>query len=124
MSNTTNPSARELLAKMRAGMGRVPAAIEKSTVVDESLIQEHMRSRMYAMPQEGALDEQTRVLVYLAAALAGSSPACVRAMSDKIALQGIPKDKVLETLRIVRFAMATKMIGDAEPIFDALTGLE
>jgi hypothetical protein len=124
MSNTTNPSAQELLAKMRAGMGRVPAAIEKSTVVDESLIQEHMRSRQYAMPQEGALDEQTRVLIYLAAALAGSSPACVRAMSDKIALQSIPKDKVLETVRIVRFAMATKIIGDAEAVFDALTGLE
>ncbi|WP_215864676.1 hypothetical protein [Acidithiobacillus concretivorus] len=43
---------------------------------------------------------------------------------DRRLLQGISKDKVLETVRIVRFAMATKIIGDAEPIFDALTGLE
>lgn len=118
--STSSPTAAEILNAMRAGMGRAPAAIEKSVVVDESLIHEHMRSRAYAMPQAGALDEETRTLIYLAAALAGSSPACVKAMADKIARQGIPADKVLETIRIVRFAMATKIIGDAEPVFDAL----
>jgi hypothetical protein len=55
---------------MRAGMSGVPAAIEKSTVVADGLIQEHMRSRMYAMSQGGALDESIRTLIYLAAALA------------------------------------------------------
>lgn len=124
MTTTTLPSAQELLAKMRAGMGRVPAAIEKSTLVDDGLIQEHMRSRAYAMPEGGALDEQTRTLIYLAAALAGSSPACVRAMADKVVQQGIPNDKVLETMHIVRFAMASKVIGDAEPVFDALVGAQ
>jgi len=54
VTTQTMPSAQELLTKMRAGMGRVPAAIEKSTVVDDGLIQEHMRSRMYAMPEGGA----------------------------------------------------------------------
>ncbi len=62
MTTPTIPSAKDLLAKMRASMGRVPAAIEKSTIVDDGLIQEHMRSRMYAMPEGGALDEQTRTL--------------------------------------------------------------
>jgi alkylhydroperoxidase/carboxymuconolactone decarboxylase family protein YurZ len=79
-----------------------------------------MRSRMYAMPPSGALDEQTRTLIYLAAALAGSSPACVRAMADKVVQEGISAAKVLETVHIARFAMATKIIGDAEPVFDAL----
>ena len=120
MTKQPTKAAQDLLDKMRAGMGRAPAAIEKSTLVDDGLIQEHMRSRMYAMPQGGALDEETRTLIYLAAALAGSSAACVRAMSDKISMQGIDAGKVMETLRIVRFAMATKVIGDAEPVFDAL----
>lgn len=60
--------------------------------------------------------------IYLAAALAGSSPACVHAMADRVVQQGIPAAKVLETVHIARFAMATKIIGDAEPVFDALTG--
>lgn len=124
MTTSNLPSAQDLLAKMRAGMGRVPAAIEKSTVVHDGLIQEHMRSRAYAMPEGGALDEQTRTLIYLAAALAGSSPACVRAMADKVVQQGISKDKVLETVHIARFAMATRVIGDAEPVFDALVGAQ
>lgn len=74
------------------------------------------------MPAEGVLDEETRTLIYLAAALAGSSPACVQAMADKIARQGIAPAKVVETIRITRYAMATKIIGDAEPVFAALNG--
>ncbi|MHB1565758.1 MAG: carboxymuconolactone decarboxylase family protein [Acidiferrobacter sp.] len=120
MTVATTLTAQDLLAKMRAGMGNVPAAIEKSILVDDGLIHEHMRSRAYAMPENGALDEQTRTLIYLAAALTGSSPACVRAMADKVVQQGISVAKVLETVHIARFAMATKIIGDSEPVFDAL----
>ncbi|WP_287787965.1 hypothetical protein [Acidiphilium sp.] len=43
-------------------------------------------------------------------------------MADRVVQQGIPAAKVLETVHIARFAMATKIIGDAEPVFDALTG--
>jgi len=98
---------------MRAGMSGVPAAIEISTVVADGLIQEHMRSRMYAMSEGGALDESIRTLIYLAAALA-----------DKVVQQHIHKTKVLETTHVARLAMATKMIGDAEPVFDALVGAQ
>ena len=111
----------EVLSMMRTTMGVVPPAIEKSVAVDPGLILEHVRSRAYAMPQQApALDETTRTLIYLAAALAGSSPACVKAMANKIAQQRIEPAKVVETLHIVRLAMATKVIGDAEPVFDAL----
>lgn len=114
-------NANEILEMMRKGMGEVPAAIEKSVPVDPVLIQEHMRSKAFAMPAEKpALDEDTRTLIYLAAALADTSPACVKAMAHKIAQQGIAHEKVVETLHIVRLAMATKVIGDAEPVFDAL----
>lgn len=113
--------AQEILEMMRKGMGSVPPAIEKSVPVDPALIGEHIRSKGFAMPAENpALDEETRTLIYLAAALAGNSPACVQAMSNKIVKQGIPRAKVIETLHIVRLAMATKIIGDAEPVFDAL----
>ncbi len=114
-------TAEEVLAMMRRTMGAVPPAIEKSVAVDPGLILEHARSRGFAMPaQAPALDDATRTLVYLAAALAGSSPACVRAMANKVVQQGIPRAAVTETLHIVRFAMATRVIGDAEPVFDAL----
>ncbi|MCA7119196.1 MAG: hypothetical protein LGL72_07265 [Acidibrevibacterium sp.] len=46
MTKSSGQSAQDLLEAMRAGMGRVPAAIEKSTAVDDGLIHEHMRSRM------------------------------------------------------------------------------
>jgi hypothetical protein len=41
-------------------------------------------------------------------------------MANKAKMQGIAPEKVLETVRIVRLALATKIVGDAEPVFDAM----
>ena len=55
------------------------------------------------MPPEGALDDETRTLLYLASALAAGSAACIQAMANKAKMQGIPAAKILETVHIVRF---------------------
>lgn len=124
MTTDQKPTVDQVFAMMRKTMGSIPTAIEKATAVDEGLLHEHLRSRAYAMPAEGALDEETRTLIYLASALAGSSKACIQAMANKARMQGIAPEKVLETVRIVRFALATKVIGDAEPVFEALQSVE
>ena len=124
MSDERKPSIEEIFGMMRKTMGGVPDAIQRAAAVDESLVYEHLRSRAFAMPTaKPALDEETRTLVYLAAALAGSSHACVEAMSNKAKVQGIPAEKLLETLHIVRFALATRVIGDAEPVFRAMESM-
>jgi alkylhydroperoxidase/carboxymuconolactone decarboxylase family protein YurZ len=120
MNTEQKPTVEQVFGMMRQMMGSIPSAIEKATAVDEGLLYEHLRSRAYAMPQEGALDEETRTLIYLASALAASSTACIQAMANKAKMQGIAPEKVLETVRIVRFALATKVIGDAEPVFEAV----
>ena len=121
MNPEQKPTVEQVFGMMRKTMGSIPSAIEKAVAVDEGLLYEHLRSRAYAMPAEGALDDETRTLIYLASALAASSKACIQAMADKAKMQGIAPAKVLETLRIVRFALATKVIGDAEPVFAAMT---
>jgi alkylhydroperoxidase/carboxymuconolactone decarboxylase family protein YurZ len=123
MNSTQKPTVDEIFGMMRKMMGTVPSSIEKAAQVDEGLLYEHLRSRQYAMPPEGTLDEETRTLLYLASALAAGSVACIQAMANKAKMQGIPAAKVLETLHIVRFALATKVIGEAEPVFDALREL-
>ena len=121
MNNQDKPSIEQIFGMMRKSMGTIPDAIQKAAVVDQGLVYEHLRSRGYAMPTEkAALDEETRTLIYLAAALAASSHACVEAMANKAKVQGIPAEKLLETLHIVRFALATRVIGDAEPLFGAM----
>lgn len=105
---------------MRKMMGGVPSSIAKAAKVDERLLCEHLRSRQYAMPAEGALNDETRTLIYLASALAAGSAACIHAMANKAKVQGIAAEKILETVHIVRLAAATKVIGEAEPVFDAL----
>lgn len=120
MASDSKPTVDQVFAMMRNNMGSIPSAIEKATSVDEGLLDEHLRSRAYAMPAEGALDDETRTLIYLAAALAASSKACIQAMANKSKMQGIAPEKVLETVKIVRLALATKVIGDGEPIFEAL----
>ena len=123
MSTTQKPTVDEIFGMMRKMMGAIPSSIEKAAKVDEGLLYEHLRSRQYAMPPEGALDEETRTLLYLASALAAGSAACIQAMANKAKMQGIPAAKILETLHIVRFALATKVIGEAEPVFEALRDL-
>jgi alkylhydroperoxidase/carboxymuconolactone decarboxylase family protein YurZ len=121
MSEERKPSIEEIFGMMHKSMGAIPSAIQKAAAVDETLVYEHLRSRAFAMPTEKpALDEETRTLMYLAAALASSSHACVEAMANKAKIQGIAAEKLLETLRIVRFALATRVIGDAEPLFSAM----
>ncbi len=120
MNPEQKPTVKQVFGMMRQMMGSVPSAIEKAVAVDEGLLYEHLRSRGYAMPAEGALDEETRTLIYLASALAASSKACIQAMANKAKMQGIAPEKVLETVRIVRFALATKVVGDSEPVFEAM----
>lgn len=121
MTNDRTPTLEEIFNMMRKSMGTIPEAIQKAAAVDEGLVYAHLRSRGYAMPAEKpALDEETRTLIYLAAALAASSHACVEAMANKAKVQGIPAEKLLETLHIVRFALATRVIGDASPLFSAM----
>jgi alkylhydroperoxidase/carboxymuconolactone decarboxylase family protein YurZ len=121
MNPEQKPTVEQVFGMMRKTMGSIPTAIEKAVAVDEGLLYEHLRSRSYAMPADGALDEETRTLIYLASALAASSKACIQAMANKAKMQGIAPEKVLETVRIVRFALATKIVGDAEPVFEAMT---
>lgn len=121
MITEKQPTVEEVFAMMKQTTGSVTTAIEKATTVDDSVLYEHLRSRAYAMPKEGALDDETRTLIYLAAALAAGSKACIQAMSNKARMQGISPSKVLETFRITRFALATKVIGDAEATFESFT---
>ncbi len=123
MSTMQKPTVDEVFGMMRKMMGAIPSSIEKAAKVDEGLLYEHLRSKQYAMPPEGALDEETRTLLYLASALAAGSAACIQTMANKVRMQGIPAAKILGALHIVRFALATKVIGEAEPIFEALRGV-
>ena len=123
MTSDQKPAVDQVSGAMRKTIGSIPSVIEKATAFDEGLLDEHLRSRAYAIPAKGALDEETRTLIYLASALAGSSKACIQAMANKAKMQGIAPEKVLETVRIVRFALATKVIGDAEPVFEALQSI-
>lgn len=115
MSQTDIPT---ILQGMEASMGTVPPAISKAAQVDPDMLHEQIHSSAFAMPPEhGALDPESRTLVYLAAALASSNHACTQAMVNKARVQAIPTQKLLEAFHIARYAMATRVVGDAEPLF-------
>lgn len=101
--------------------GTIPRAIELAGTVAPEMVFEQMRSSSYAMPKEdGALDGEARTLIYLGIALATSSDACIKAMMNKARAMGIAKSKIIETLKIARYAEATRVIGNAEPLLDQL----
>jgi len=117
----TQPEIQAILKGMETAMGSIPPAIRKAAEVDHAMVFEQARSSAFAMPPEaGALDPETRTIVYLVAALASSNHACTQAMSNKARVQGIASAKLLEAFHIARYAMATRVVGDAEPLFEML----
>ena len=116
------PTTGQILAMMEEQLGPegVPQVMRHAARVMPEMLAEHVRGKMFAMPPEdGALDDETRTLIYLGAALASSSHECVKAMSALAVRQGIAREKLLETFKIARLAVASGMIGNAEPLLAA-----
>lgn len=112
---------QQILDQMAAAMGEAPPAIEKAGTADPAMVYEQARSSAFAMPPEGgALDPDARTLIYLAVALATSNHACTIAMLNKARRQGIATAKLIEAFHIARYAMATQVVGNAEPLFDLI----
>ena len=121
--NQQTPNATEIekiLDGMRTAMGEVPHAIVKAATSDPRMVVEQVHSSAFAMPEGGPLDQETRTLIYLAVALATSNNACIKAMTNKARVQSIDSEKLIEALHIARYAMATQVIGNAEPVFDLI----
>lgn len=116
------PTTEQILSMMKGAMdGKLPRAIELAGEVFPEFVAEQVRSSAFAMPQDGgALEAETRTLIYLGVALATGSKACIEAMMNKAKIQQISKEKILETLKIARYAEATRVIGNAEIVLEHL----
>ena len=115
------PSTEQILSMMKGAMdGKLPKAIELAGDVFPEFVAEQARSSAFAMPQNGALEAETRTLIYLGVALATGSKACIEAMMNKAKMQQISKEKILETVKIARYAEATRVIGNAEIVLEHL----
>lgn len=121
---TEQPTVEQILIGMSANLnGSIPMTIQLATTVMPDIIQRHVQDSGYAMPKgegAGALDEQTRTLIYLGIALATGSTSCIESMTNKAQALGISTDKLLGTFKIARFAEATRVLANAETLFAKL----
>ena len=126
MTTDTAPTVDQVVANMTASLnGQVPPAIRRAVTVMPELVVRHAQDSAFAMPpQGGALTNETRTLIYLGIALATGSRACIEAMTDKAQGLGITPEKLLETFKIARFAEATRVLGNAEPLLAKLDGAQ
>lgn len=121
MMSQSQPTPEAILDRMRATLGTLPPAIQKAATADPRMLVEQARSSAFAMPEDdAALSPQTRTLVYLAVALATGNRACTLAMLGKARGQRIRDAQLLEAFHIARYAQATQVLGNAEPLFDLL----
>lgn len=115
------PTTEQILDMMTNAMdGNLPKAIELAGEVFPEMVAEHAHSSAFALPKDGALEAETRTLIYLGVALATGSKACIEAMMNKAKMQNISKVKILETFKIARYAEATRVLGNAEIVFEHL----
>ncbi len=120
--NNQQPTLEQIMQGIAQAMdGKLPESLKLAAEVYPEMVFEHAQNNMFAMPPEGgALDGETRVLIYLAVALATGSRACIEAMMNKAKIAGISKEKILETFKIARFAEATRVFGNAENVLKHL----
>lgn len=113
---------KQILTGMSKQMnGKLPRSIKLAAEVMPDMVLRHVEDNGFAMPKDGgALDGETRTLIYLGIALATGSQACIEAMMNKAHSLNISKDKILETYKIARFAEATRVVGNAETVFQHL----
>ena len=124
MTTTTTPSLEQVLATMTTSLnGTVPRSVQLAAQVMPDLVLRHAQDSGYAMPREGgALSDETRTLIYLGIAMATGSRACTEAMTSKAQTLSSDRAKLLETVKIARFAEATRVFGNAEYVLAQLAG--
>jgi len=119
------PTLEQVLAGMSAPVGgHLPRMVELAATVIPELVFKHAQDGGFAMPKEGgALPEETRALILLGIALATGSH-CVEGLMHKAKAQNIEAAKILETVKIARFAEATRVFNNAEHILAQLDASE
>jgi hypothetical protein len=96
---------------MRQNLGQaLPPVMEKVYAKDPALFADHLRGKAFAQPEDGALDGLTRA----------GAEGCARAMTHRAKALGVPKEAILETAHIARFAVAGRALEAMEPMFDEL----
>lgn len=123
-SSTAQPTVDQIMAGMSAGLGgkAVPPMIQLAATVMPDMVLRQAQDSGFAMPKEGgALAEETRTILLLGIALATGSD-CVENLVNKAKAQGIDDAKLLETLKIARFAEATRVFNNAVPLLAQLGG--
>lgn len=123
MTTQTAPTVDQILTNMTVSLnGHIPPSVTYASTVMPQMVLRHVQDSGFAMPKDGSgvLTEETRTLIYLGVALATGSHACVEAMTNKALGLGIEPAKLLETFKIARFAEATRVLGNAEPLLAAL----
>jgi len=123
-SSTAQPTVDQIMAGMSAGLGgkAVPPMIQLAATVMPDMVLRQAQDSGFAMPKEGgALAEETRTILLLGITLATGSD-CVENLVNKAKAQGIDDAKLLETLKIARFAEATRVFNNAVPLLAQLGG--
>ena len=99
------PSIQQILGRMRVSMGEVPPAMEKAARADARLVAEQARSSAFAMPPEdGALDSETRTLIYLAVAASRRSTRSFRS--------GTPNARPVHRQRVLAYRLGAEHRGE------------
>jgi alkylhydroperoxidase/carboxymuconolactone decarboxylase family protein YurZ len=115
------PTVQQVLAGMSAQVGgHLPRMVELAATVMPEMVLRHAQDGGFAMPREGgALPEETRTLILLGIALATGSH-CVEGLMHKAKVLDIDNAKILETVKIARFAEATRVFNNAEHVLAQL----
>jgi alkylhydroperoxidase/carboxymuconolactone decarboxylase family protein YurZ len=116
----TQPTVEQVLAGMAAQVGgHLSRMVELAATIMPEMVLKHAQHGGFDMPKDGGAPEETRTLMLLGIALATGSH-CVEGLMNKAKVLNIEQAKILETVKIARFAEATRVFNNAEHVLAQL----
>ncbi len=110
----------QALEMMKKNLGdALPSVMPKMHEKDPKAFAHHLAGKQYSKPPEGgALDEASRALIHMAAAITAGAGGCAAAMARHALDVGASKEAVLEAAHIAQFAASGAALETMEAIFD------
>jgi hypothetical protein len=116
----TQPTVEQVLAGMAAQVGgHLSRMVELAATIMPEMVLKHAQHGGFDMPKDGGAPEETRTLMLLGIALATRSH-CVQGLMHQAQVLNIEQAKILETVKIARFAEATRVFNNAEHVLAQL----
>lgn len=125
--HTEMPTAKQVLAKMTADMGKTPEVMALLAEIKPAMVVEQARSMHFAN-EDSSIPEKFRQLISIAAVAGSGTPSCLKQQISNALRKGIEPVEIVDALVLARVALASTVFSNSKDglriLVESLEGAE